>query len=575
MKSAAVGEAERLPVEASGGIIESGFLGVPPRQKRVETARDLERPLAIEELKVFPVPGHRDIGQMPVQRERREHFHAIDGRALAFVDRGGVAEIEIAVEALLDLDPALVFPFTGLGDDPAGAGFDHPADHAVLDAERALVPEKHDLVASVEMPCPLFRLKRMTHADNAALDQLFAREPVEFTHVATQMGQDDCGLLGIVFAVPGCNQALDRLGLQLLPDHPAAAPIGRERGRHIAARQIERGGAHPGVFLAVDRLELGIAGALDDGAEGSPRLDRLELLGIADKHQLGAGLRDRLDECRHLFRRDHAGLVHNEDRLVVEAVAPLVPAQLPGRQGAGRDSCFRLEALGSLAGQRAPDHRVACRLPCLAHRAHHRRLAGAGAADNGGNPRAGGHVPDGRALLVRKTVVTREHVGNDLLPDLEPLRLHERGCPGHHLRFEADQLARGEPVRQARAGRKVDRPGFETKAIRALKNPRQELLEGAGIVDISMQHLGDVALIEHALFARDEIEDDLRPGLNALGVHRARSRMRCETFEPGVPALTHCPALYRLCARADMGCGHEVDAALRIGSSIDSYLEAA
>src|SRR5690606_31687190 len=125
MKSTIVGEAERLPVVTSGGIIERGFLGVAPRKERIKTARDLERPLAIKELEILSVPGHRHIGQMPVERERGEHLDAIDSRALAFVNRGGVAEIEIAIEPLLDFNAALVRTLADLGDDPAGPGFDH------------------------------------------------------------------------------------------------------------------------------------------------------------------------------------------------------------------------------------------------------------------------------------------------------------------------------------------------------------------------------------------------------------------------------------------------------------------
>ena len=103
----------------------------------------------------------------------------------------------------------------------------------------------------------------------------------------------------------------------------------------IAARQIERGVAHPLLALTIDRFEFGIADPIGDRAEGGSRLDRLQLFGIADQHELGAGLGDGLDEQRHLPRRHHAGLVQHENGLVVELVAALVPAQLPGRQRAG------------------------------------------------------------------------------------------------------------------------------------------------------------------------------------------------------------------------------------------------
>ncbi len=53
-------------------------------------------------------------------------------------------------------------------------------------------------------------------------------------------------------------------------------------------------------MLTVDRLEFGIADPIGNRPEGCTRFDRLELLRIADKDELGAGFGDSFDEERHL-----------------------------------------------------------------------------------------------------------------------------------------------------------------------------------------------------------------------------------------------------------------------------------
>ena len=119
---------------------------------------------------------------------------------------------------------------------------------------------------------------------------------------------------------------------------------------------------------------------------------------------------------RHLPGRDHAGLVENEDSLVVELVAALAPAQLPRRQGARGDAGFLLQALGRLAGKRTTDDTIAGRFPGFARRLHHRRLAGAGAADHGGNPLRSGDMFDGGSLLIRQAIMPREDAASGPRP---------------------------------------------------------------------------------------------------------------------------------------------------------------
>ena len=92
---------------------------------------------------------------------------------------------------------------------------------------------------------------------------------------------------------------------------------------------------------------------LGDRAERRARLDRLELLGIADQHDLGAALLGFGDHALHLARADHAGFVDHQhiDRLV-EQLAALRPLMLDAGDRARRDARAAFEILGGDAGQR-------------------------------------------------------------------------------------------------------------------------------------------------------------------------------------------------------------------------------
>ena len=67
----------------------------------------------------------------------------------------------------------------------------------------------------------------------------------------------------------------------LVPPHQVSRVIGAQRGRHVAARKIQRRIAHPLLTLAVDGLQFGVSDAIGNSAKRGTRLDRLELIGIA------------------------------------------------------------------------------------------------------------------------------------------------------------------------------------------------------------------------------------------------------------------------------------------------------
>lgn len=129
--------------------------------------------------------------------------------------RGGIAVIDIVVEALFDRNLRPMFAVADHGDDATRCGFHDLAQHAVLDAKRAFVLQKNDLVASSKASDTVGGLERRTVLDNAALDQLCARQLIQHSDVTAQVRQDQCGLCGIVVTVPIGNEVGDRIGLQL------------------------------------------------------------------------------------------------------------------------------------------------------------------------------------------------------------------------------------------------------------------------------------------------------------------------------------------------------------------------
>lgn len=237
--------------------------------------------------------------------------------------------INLAIEALIDFDALAMLPLADHGDEAPRLGLHDLADHAVLDAERALVAQEHDLVADGEAALAILRPKRVSFLEETSLDELAARQSIEGTDIAAQMREDQRGLRGIVVPVPVRDQVPDRLGLELGAENAALVAIGREGNGDAPTRKIERRVPHPLFALAVDGLELGIADALGDRPERRARLDRLKLVGVADQDEFCAGPRGGFDEGRHLPRGDHAGLVDHHHSPGVERGTAVLPAQLP------------------------------------------------------------------------------------------------------------------------------------------------------------------------------------------------------------------------------------------------------
>ena len=94
--------------------------------------------------------------------------------------------------------------------------------------------------------------------------------------------------------------------------HHAMGAIGFQRIAGPASREIARGVALPVLPLAAHLADFRAAMTLMDRAEGRAGFDGLQLLRIADQHDLGAGLGSMGQHALQLARADHARLVDHQ-----------------------------------------------------------------------------------------------------------------------------------------------------------------------------------------------------------------------------------------------------------------------
>src|SRR3546814_17508900 len=91
------------------------------------------------------------------------------------------------------------------------------------------------------------------------------------------------------------------------------ARIGGYRFAGSSGCQVPRRFLLPAFVLAANLGDFDAAVAFMDGTERGARFDRLELLWIADQHDLGAGVRGVRHDALHLALADHPRLVNDED----------------------------------------------------------------------------------------------------------------------------------------------------------------------------------------------------------------------------------------------------------------------
>ncbi|OAF07406.1 hypothetical protein AYJ54_17745 [Bradyrhizobium centrolobii] len=178
---------------------------------------------------------------MAVEREARQHFHPVDGRDLGPMNGRGVAVIDVGVEPLIDLDP-LALPAS-----PISA----MKRLSLASTTLPIMPRASSRSAGARSDrrrqSGARRPRSGTHVlpEEAALDQLAARQIVEGAHIGAQMCEDQRGLRRIIIAVSVRDQVVDRLGLELGAENAAVGAIGREASAmHPRARSSEASRIH-------------------------------------------------------------------------------------------------------------------------------------------------------------------------------------------------------------------------------------------------------------------------------------------------------------------------------------------
>ncbi|SEE59851.1 hypothetical protein SAMN04490357_7716 [Streptomyces misionensis] len=167
----------------------------------------------------------------------------------------------------------------------------------------------------------------------------------------------------------------------------------------VAGAPHLQGGALGVVALAPVLDEREAADESVDLLEPAARADRLELLGVADRHQFGAGALRLLHQGGGLPVVGHGGLVDDQDVDAGESVT-VADLRQPGGDRAGRDAGGVVQALGRDRAHGGAGVGVAGGVPRDPARLHERALAGAGRADVRVDAVPGGQRPlDRRALF--------------------------------------------------------------------------------------------------------------------------------------------------------------------------------
>ena len=182
-------------------------------------------------------------------------------------------------------------------------------------------------------------------------------------------------------------------------------------------------------LLAADRVDAGGAGDLADEAKTRSRAHGLLLLGIAGEDDLGAGAVRDLQDPEGLYRREHAGLVDEDDGLGIETESAIGDAcdQLVDAEVGGVEVGPELER--DAPGDGGGEHGVAVLAVEIRDRPECCRLSASGRAfDDRNAPRRGGRQHRG-GLFVGGGIAFRLQLFDpgvgDFFGNAEALRGHE------------------------------------------------------------------------------------------------------------------------------------------------------
>ena len=196
------------------------------------------------------------------------------------------------------VDPIVILEVEANGSAVVGAhGYGLRADlvdgskRAVLDAEAAFVLQEHDAIPAGEAAPAA--LDRHTHlmAQIAGSPHPPARSLVERPHLVVGVGKNYPAPVrrSLPVAVPALDQIVARLLACFGLMHHAVGAVAFKCMAGFAISEIVRGVPLPVLPLAAHLADFRAAVTLMDRAECRARLDGLQLLDIADQHDLGAG----------------------------------------------------------------------------------------------------------------------------------------------------------------------------------------------------------------------------------------------------------------------------------------------
>ncbi len=223
-------------------------------------------------------------------------------------------------------------------------------------------------------------------------------------HVHTPVREDDAALIRPLIHVGEhvANDGGTRGRAALAELDSAGLVVGVEPILRAMRGERPRGLSLPILTLPADLLQVRKPDPLGDGAKRRTGADGLELFGIANGHDLRAPLLGLDDEAGKLARADHAGLIDHEHVALAQRARTVRPGALPARQRARGDAGGFLQPLRCLAREGGAMNAIALRFPCFARSRQQAALAGAGDADDSGDPSRAGEMFDGGALLVGK-----------------------------------------------------------------------------------------------------------------------------------------------------------------------------
>ncbi len=129
---------------------------------------------------------------------------------------------------------------------------------------------------------------------------------------------------------PVGDDALDDVCPALRRKNPSLTCISVQRFFDLATSEETRRLTRPLFALTTHAGQLGSTDPSGYGPKGSTGLDRLKLHRVADQDDFRARILRYLKDTRHLLRRDHSGLIDDEDVPTIEQISPIRPGKLPG-----------------------------------------------------------------------------------------------------------------------------------------------------------------------------------------------------------------------------------------------------